>query len=115
MAVDPLRLAGIAVISFGGAAIGWVAGYGPADQRQLPITRRGIHSVVWLLTFIVLVPIVVALVWAAIGQANGWPIGRGLPLPAGSTPTREILFNIDLTGRIALYAVMAPPVALLMF
>jgi Fe-S oxidoreductase/nitrate reductase gamma subunit len=113
MLYDPLRIAGIAIVSIGAAMVGTLVGLGPLDKRDFVPRTPNRRTTLTLIGIACFVPVVAALVWGAIALLSGNPGGPGRNL--GPTPTREVLFNIDLVGQVALYAFMGPPIAVLAF
>jgi Fe-S oxidoreductase/nitrate reductase gamma subunit len=110
---DPLRILGIGIISVGAAMVGILIGIGPIGERDFVLRLGNRGLVLTLIGIACLVPVLAALVWGALASINGSSGGPGVRL--GPVPTREVLFNIDLIGRVALYAFMAPPIAFLAF
>ncbi len=113
---EPIRILGILVISVGAAALGVIVGTGQPSERaagQALIAARRWQML--LFGLIAIAPVAGALIWSVVGLASGWAGGARLPQFSDSTPTREILFNVGLLGKVALYALMAPPVAILTF
>lgn len=113
MLYEPLRIAGIVILSIAAWLAGWLAGIGPIDERDFVPRVGSRRTALTLIGIICLVPLIAALVWGGIALYNGAMGGPGRQL--GPTPTREVLFNIDLIGQVALYAFMGPPVAILAF
>ncbi|MDE3074802.1 MAG: 4Fe-4S dicluster domain-containing protein, partial [Chloroflexota bacterium] len=115
MTYSPLRIAGIAVISVGAAALGVVVGVGPPSPRGRENALPANAGTAAVLTLAAVAPIVAAIAWGATGLIESWRPGARLLTPAAGGPTRQILFNVDLAGQVALYALMAPAMALLAF
>ncbi|MHB8619673.1 MAG: hypothetical protein ACYDAG_08900, partial [Chloroflexota bacterium] len=116
LSYPPLRILGIAIISAGAAAVGAIVGTGkPSGTSGWSLNGRERRTAIVLLGVAMVVPILTELGWGVVGEIGGWHSGGRLAPPDGSIPTRQILFNVGLAGRVALYAFMAPPVAFLSF
>ncbi|HLY66687.1 MAG TPA: (Fe-S)-binding protein [Chloroflexota bacterium] len=111
---DPLRLLGIIIISIGAAAAGVTAGYGAPGERDFVPSVPNKRGIVTILSLACIGPIAATLIWGAIDLLMG---NRGGPAlqGVGSTPTRQVLFNVDLGGKVAMYALMALPIGFLAF
>jgi Fe-S oxidoreductase/nitrate reductase gamma subunit len=115
MVFDPLRVAGIFIISIGGAMIGVEAGLGAvAGDRDFVPALHGKWLLLTVIGIACLGPFLGALIWGGIDFASGAHGGPSLD-GVGSTPTRQVLFNVDLAGQLAMYAFMGPVIALLTF
>jgi Fe-S oxidoreductase/nitrate reductase gamma subunit len=113
MLYEPLRIVGIIVISIGSAVAGALVGLGPLTERDFVPRTTSRRAGLSLTGIVCLVPVVGALIWGAIALSNGGLGGPGRNV--GTTPTREVLFNVDLIGQVVMYASMAAPIGFLAF
>jgi len=113
MLYEPLRIAGIIIISIGSAAAGALVGLGPITERDFVFHLRSRAVAIGVIGVLCFVPVVAALVWGGVALFNGAMAGPGRTL--GPTPTREVLFNVDLIGQVMMYASMAAPIGFLAF
>ncbi len=114
MFFQPVRILGILVISLGSGWLGVAAGLTAPRPRTSPgAAQSHVRTSVWLAAVVLIGPIIGVIAWGAVDLGLG--LSHTPPPVQSATPTRPVLFNVDVFGQVALYALMAAPIAVLAF